>query len=82
MTVGNPSRLFILCLPILSLMCDVCHSFYNPIRSVRFDMIVYHRIIVHVHPQILLFDVMLSCSLESVYKSKLKGKLSGFPQGF
>ncbi len=51
-------------------------------------MIVDHRIIGHViHPQIfillrLLFDVMLSCSLESVYKSKAKRKVSGFPQGF
>jgi hypothetical protein len=61
----------------------------SPIRSVRFDMIVYHRYhtIDHViYPQIfillrLLFDVMLSCSLESVYKSKLKGKVSGLPQG-
>jgi hypothetical protein len=39
---------------------------------VKSDMIVYHRIIGHViNPQIfillqLLFDVMLSCSLESV----------------
>jgi hypothetical protein len=60
----------------------------SPIRSVRFYMIVYHRIIDHViYPQIfillrLLFDVMLSCSLESFYKSKLKGKVSGLPQGF
>ncbi len=28
-TVGDPSGLFILCLPILSLMCDVCRSFYH-----------------------------------------------------
>ena len=41
-------------------------------------MIVYHRIIDHVIQSPifillrLLFDVMLSCSLESVYKSKLK----------
>jgi hypothetical protein len=47
-----------------------------------------NRIIGHViHPQIfillrLLIDVMLSCSLESVYKSKLKEKVSGFPQRF
>jgi hypothetical protein len=59
----------------------------SPVRSVRFDMIVYYRIIGHViHPQIfillrLLIDVMLSCSSESVYKSKLKGKVSGLPQG-
>ncbi len=89
MTVGDPSRLFILCLPILSLMCDVNLPYIlSPIRIVRFGMIVYYRIIDHViHPQIfimlqLLFDVMLSCSLKSVYKSKLKGKVSGFPQGF
>jgi hypothetical protein len=87
MTVGDPStcRLFIFCSPVLSLMCDICHS--SPIGSVKFDMIEYYRIIDHViHPQIfillrLLFDVMLSCSLESVYKSKLKEK-SGSPQGF
>ena len=33
MTVGDPSRLFNLCFPILSLlMCDICHSFYNPLE--------------------------------------------------
>jgi hypothetical protein len=47
------------------------------------DMIVYHRIIDHViHSQIfillwLLFDVMLCCRLESVYKSKAKEKSEG-----
>ncbi len=85
MTVGDPSRLFILCSPILSLMCDVHLS---PVRSVRFDMIVCYRIIGHIiYLRIfillrLLFDVMLSCSLESVYKSKAKGKVSDFRKGF
>jgi hypothetical protein len=47
---------------------------------VKFDMIVYHRIIGHViHPQIFillwfLIDVMLSSSSESFNKSKAKGK--------
>jgi hypothetical protein len=60
----------------------------SPVRSVRCDMIVYYRIIGHViyvHIFILLrllFDVMLSCSLESVYKSKAKGKVSDFGKGF
>jgi hypothetical protein len=52
-------------------------------------MIVYDRINDHViHSQIfillwLLFDVMLCCSLESVYKSKAKKKYGKrFPQGF
>jgi hypothetical protein len=60
----------------------------SPVRSVRFDMIVYYRIIGHViYPHIfilfrLLFDVMLSWSLESVYKSKSKVKVSDFRKGF
>jgi hypothetical protein len=60
----------------------------SPIESVRFDMIVYYRIIGHViHSQKLvllrlLFDVMLSCSFESVNKSNAKGEVSWFPQGF
>ncbi len=51
-------------------------------------MIVYKRIIGHViNLQIfillrLLFDVMLSCILESVYKSKLKEKQAGLRKGF
>jgi hypothetical protein len=52
-------------------------------------MIVYHRIIDYViQSQIfillwLLFDVMLSCSSDSVYKSKAeKKKVSGFRKGF
>jgi hypothetical protein len=48
-------------------------------------MIVYHRIIGHIiHPQMfillrLLIDVMLSCSSESAYKSKAKGKSKRVP---
>jgi hypothetical protein len=79
MKVGDPSRLFILSSPIQSLMCDVCHSFYHR-RSVKFDMIVYYRIMGHViHSQIfillwLLIDAVLSLSSECLYKSKAKGK--------
>ena len=50
MTIGDPSRLFILCSPIQSLMCDVCHSFYHPLEV--WDLIwlctIDNRIIVHV----------------------------------
>jgi hypothetical protein len=79
MTVGDPSMLFILCLPIQSLMCDV-PFILSLVRSVRFDMIVYYRIIGPViHPQIfillwLLIDAVLSFSSESLCKSKGKRK--------
>jgi len=41
------SRLFILCSPNQSLTCDICHSSYHSL-DVKFDRIVYHRIIEHV----------------------------------
>jgi len=71
---SDPSTLFILCSPIQSRMCDVCHSF-----CMKFDMIVYYRIIGHViHLQtFILLWLLIDIDVKFQFKKFLQVKSQG-----